>query len=292
MAILEYITISPTNAFNLVSTTRAFTATAHFSSPTSTLNITSDPATLWTSSDTGVATISNSLIPLTKGIATTQTISGSTIISAQYSGEVGTTILKVGLANYTRIVEQTVEGVRVGETSLTAAYNPIRKLTTPNISIFTGGITFLNADAYSAGPKIGWTTVSGHPGNFTNLYMANETQADGYWVQLNSTNGFVTTAFGSLQKNIGVLSSTALDISGNQITGGGTPALVQIAGEAYVAATGPIYAGDFLGPDVAGKVKAITFDPGLPSPILGYALESFEASFLGRVLMRIQICGE
>lgn len=289
MANLTSITISPANPYILVSTTQAFIATAHFSdAPDAT--ITTDPTTLWASSDTSVATISNS--GMTKGTATALTISGSSVISATYGGKVGTTILRVGLANYTRIVEKTVEDVRIGETVLNAAHNPILRLSVPNISMFTGGVTFINTDGYAGGPPIGWTTVSGHPGNFTRLYITNEADQDGYWVQLNNTNNYVTTSFNVNQRNVGVVSSTPVDVSGNPLASGGTPVLVQIAGEAYVAATGPINAGDFLGPDTNGKVKMVTFNPAAPTPILGYALENFAASFAGKVLMRIQICGE
>jgi hypothetical protein len=289
MANLTSITISPSNPYNLVSTTRVFTATAHFSdAPPSDVSL--DPTTIWASSDTAVATISNS--GGSKGTATTLTISGSTVISATYGGKTGTTVLRVGLANYTRIVEPTVEDVRIGETVGNAAHNPIRRLTVPSISMFTGGITFQNSDGYAGGPAIGYTTVSGHPGNLTRLYTADEAQPDGYWVELDNTTGFVTMTFNPSQRSVGVVSSVAVDVSGNQILGGGTPVVVQIAGEAFVAATGPINAGDFLGPDSNGKIKMVPFNPASPTPILGYALENFEASFIGRVLMRIQICGE
>lgn len=286
MPTLTSITITPTDPFVLVNTTVNFTATAHFSDAAD-LDVTQEPTTAWASSNTTIATITTSG---TKGVATILTLSGSTIISVTYGDITATTILKVGLANYTRIIEQTVEAVKVGETTLTAAHNPISKLSVPYVSMLTGGVTFVNAIGNSDGP-IGYTTVSGHPGDFSKLYIANEEQSDGYWVQL-SADGYATTSFDSNYKNLGVVTSICLDAEDNRLTTAGFPVFVQIAGEAYVKATGPINSGDFLGPDVDGKVKMITFDPGSPTPILGFALENYSATFDGMVLMRIQICGE
>lgn len=288
MATLTSVTITPANPFILVSNTQLFILTAHFSDAPDDPNAGIDPTTVWSSSDITVATISNT-IP-TKGVATAQTISGSTIITATYGGKTATTILRVGLANYSRIVEPTVEGVKVGETIANAAHNPISRLSAPIISMFTGGVAFSNANATSGGP-IGYTIVSGHPDNFTQLYIANEQQQVGQWVQLNSSS-YATTSFNVNQKNLGVVSSVSLNSSGNQLTAGGNPSLVQIAGEAYVFATPPINAGDFLGPDINGNVKQVPFDPGMPTPILGFALDGYGATYDGMVLMRIQICGE
>ncbi len=288
MATLTSITIDPSNPFKLVNTTQAFTATAHFSDADD-ADITQEPTASWASSEETIATITTSG---TKGIATTLTLSGSTIISVTYGDITATTILKVGLANYTRMIEQTVEGIKVGETSETAPHNPLSKLAVPYISMLTGGVTFVNLTGVSGDP-IGYTTVSGHPGDFSKLYISNELQDIGYWVQLNE-DGYATTAFDSSYRNLGVVSSICLDADDNQLAEGGNPVLVQIAGDAYVQATGPINSGDFLGPDDSndGKVKMITFDPESPTPILGFALEAYEATYSGMVLMRIQICGE
>lgn len=277
MATLTSISIAPSNPFSLISSTVSFTATAHFSD-TTTSSITTDA--VWTSSDTAVATISNTAGTI--GRATTQTISGSTTITATYGGKAGTTVLRVGLANYIRIVEPTVDA--------TSAHNPIQKFSVPNTSMFTGGVVFVNTTNVST--QIGYTTVSGHPGDFCKLYNTNQELSDGYWVQLN-VSGLATTTFGGTQRNLGVVSSTPLNVNGIQIgTGFKAPILVQIAGEAYVFATSPIASGDFLGPDTNGKIKTITFDPENPTPILGFALESYGTTYDGMVLMRIQICGE
>lgn len=289
MATLTSITITPSNPFILVSNSQLFTLTAHFSDAPDDPTVGTSVSTNWSSSDIAVATITNTHDAFA-GVATAQTISGSTIITATYGGKTATTILKVGLANYSRIVEPTVEGVKVSETIINAAHNPISRLSAPIISMFTGGVAFTNANAVSGGP-IGYTVVSGHPDNFTQLYIANEQQQVGQWVQLNSSS-YATIAFNVNQKNLGVVSSVSLDSGGNQLTAGGNPVLVQITGEAYVQATAPINAGDFLGPDVSGKVKTVPFDPGMPTPILGFALENYSATFSGMVRMRIQICGE
>ena len=285
---LTSITISPSNPFKLVSTTQQFTLTGHYSDASDDPLLGLDSTTVWTSGTPAVATISNA--GPSKGTATILTISGSSIITAEYGGKIATTILKVGLANYSRIIEMPVEKIRDGETIGNAAHNPISRLSVPNISMYSGGVTFLNANASAGGP-IGYTTVSGHPGNFTSLYIANEVQQDGYWVQQNAS-GYATTSFSGTQKNLGVVASVSFDASGNQIGYGGNPVMVQIAGEAYVYATSPVVVGDFLGPDTGGKIKYIYFDPQSPTPILGYALENYGLSFPGMVLMRIQICGE
>ncbi len=295
MAILTSITITPSNPFVLVSGTQLFSLIAHFDFPNPDVVVGTDPTTNWTSSDTAVATITNTHDAFA-GLATAQTISGSTIITATYGGKTATTTLRVGLANYSRIVEQTVDGIRDGsafsETSVTAAHNPISRLSVPTISMYSGGVVFSNANANSGGP-IGYTIVSGHPGNFTQLYIANESQLDGYWVQLNASS-YATATFNINQKNLGVVSSVSVDANGNQLLSGGNPVLVQIAGEAYVFATGPINNGDFLGPDDSnsGRVKTVPFNPANPTPILGFALENYGTTFSDKVLMRIQICGE
>jgi hypothetical protein len=288
MANLTSITITPSDPFVLISSTQQFILTAHYSDIPDDSTIGSDPTTTWSSSNTSVATVSTT--SPTKGLATTLTISGFTIISATYGGFTSTAILRVGLANYSRIVEPIVEGIRTGETSGNAAHNPILNLTLPMISTFTGGVTFSNANA-SSGGAIGYTIVSGNANNPTELYIANEVQQIGKWVQLNSS-GLATTTFNSAQRNLGVVNSTSLDVNGAQLTSGGNPVLVQYLGEEYVFATSPINAGDFLGPDSNGKVKTVPFDPSNPTPILGFAMENYGVSFAGMVKMRIQICGE
>lgn len=295
MPTLISITISPTNPFIITLApynTQAFTAIASFSdAPPS--DITTDPSTLWISSQTAIATIITSGVG--KGTATAGTLSGSTVISATYNGLSGTTILKVGLANYSRIFEQIVEGIKRTETSLSAVHNPIARLTSPNFSMFCGGVTLQNANGTSGGIPIGWSIASGHPGDFTKTYIANEQQQDGYWVQLNSS-GFATTNLNSSQRSLGVVASISVDSDGNQLSSGGNPVLVQIAGEAYVwTSDATITLGSFLVPDVshAGQVIATTFDPVSPTPIIGYSLENFSTSvYPSMILMRIQLCGE
>ncbi len=288
MANLTSITIAPSNPFILVSTVQAFTLTAHFSDAADDPTVGTDPTTNWSSSDTAVATISNS--GPSKGQATALTISGYSIITATYGGKTTTTVLRVGLANYARTIEPIVEGVRTSETTMNAAHNPITNLASPTISAFTGSVTFSNFNATSGGP-IGYTLVSGHPGNFTRPYIANEAQSIGQWVQQN-VSSLATTAFNVSYKNLGIVQSVSMDANGAQLVSGGNPVLVQISGEGYVFATGPINSGDFLGPDANGKVKTVPFDPATPTPVLGFALEGDGVSFPGMVLMRIQICGE
>lgn len=285
MAILTSITITPSNPFKLVSTTQMFTLTAHYSDAADDATIGIDPTTAWASSDTAVATINNSAGP-TKGLATILTISGSTTITATYGGFNATTVLRVGLANYSRIIEPTVEGDRVGEAD--PANAPISRLTVSNISAYTGGVVFVNSLASAGGP-IGYTVVSGHPNN--SIYIANDVQSAGDWVQVNSS-GNTTKTFSGSQRNAGVVGSMSVDISGVQLLTGGNPVFIQTSGPAYVFATAPINIGDFLGPDSNGKVKQILFDPATPTPILGYALEGHGETFSGMVLMQIQICGE
>lgn len=298
MPTLVSVTVTPVNPFILVSQTQAFTATATYDD-SSTVDVTTNVATTWTAADLPnfvgnfVATISNS--GPSKGTATAGTISGGSLITATFDGYSGTSILRVGLANYTRILEQTVDPVRDGtsfnETSLTAAHNPIVRLSVPNISMFTGGVTFLNADGYSDG-YIGYTTVSAHPGDFSKLYIANEAQNFGDWVQLNSS-GNATKSFNINQRSLGIVTSVAIDANAVQLPSGGNPVLVQIAGEGYANTTdGTILTGSFLGPDTNGKVKAVTFNPSNPTPIIGYALENFGATFSNKVKMRIEMCGE
>lgn len=293
MPTLTSITVSPTNPFIITLApynTQAFTAIASFSDAPP-LDITTNPSTLWASSQTSIATIAT--VGISKGTATAASLSGSTVISATYNGLTGTTILRVGLANYSRIFEKVVEGVKRTETSLNAPHNPISKLTTANFSMVAGGVVLLNANGTSGGVPIGWTIASGHPGDFTKTYIANEQQQDGYWVQLNGS-GLATTTLNGTQRSLGVVKSISVDSSGNQLSGGGNPVLVQIAGEAYVwTSDSTITLGSFLVPDTAGKVKATTFDPMAPTPIIGYSLEDFSTStYPGMVLMRIQLCGE
>ena len=295
MPTLTSITISPTNPFIITLgpyNTQAFTAVASFSDAPP-LDITTDGSTLWASSQTAVATIVT--VGIGKGTATAGSISGSTVISATYNGLSGTTVLRVGLANYSRIFEQTVEGIKRTETSLNAPHNPIVKLTSANFSMFCGGVVLQNSNGASGGIPIGWTIASGHPGDFTKIYIANEQQQDGYWVQLNGSGNATTTLNGS-QRSLGVTTSISVDSSGNQLTSGGNPVMVQVAGEAYVwTSDTTITLGSFLVPDTSnhGQVKATTFDPTSPTAIIGYSLEGFSTStYPGMILMRIQLCGE
>lgn len=290
MPTITSITISPTNPFILTTHTQAFTAVAHFSDAGD-LDVTADSTTIWASSQTSVATIATS--GPSKGTATALTISGSTIISATYGSITGTTILRVGLVNYSRIFEQSVENIKQAETTFTAPHNPIIKMTSPNFSMFSGGVAMINTVGTSGGTPIGWTVAMGHPGDFTKTYIANEQQQDGYWVQLNSS-GLATTNLNGTQRSLGVVTSISVDANGNQLSSGGNPVLVQIAGEAYVYTTDvTIVLGSFLIPDTNGKIKATTFNPASPTPIIGYALETFTTSvYTNMVLMRIQLCGE
>lgn len=272
------ITVSPVNPFILTSSTEQFQAIAHFSSGPD-LDVTTNPATVWASDTLSVATVD--LV----GLATSLTVSGSTTISATYGGKTGTSILKVGLANYTRIIEASVDA--------TTDHNPIINLSTFNFSMVAGGVTLQNFTGSLTGPTspIGWTIASGHPGDFTKVYIANEEEIDGYWVQLNNA-GNATRSFSNSQRGLGVVKSICVDASGNQITSPGYPVLVQISGEAYVFATDPVNIGDFLIHDTNGFVKTTTFVPATPTPIIGYALEGSGATYPNMVLMRIQICGD
>lgn len=289
MATLTSVSITPSNPFILVTHTQQFIATAHFSDSAD-LDITLDSSTTWVSDTLSVATISN--IGITKGLATALTISGFTTISATYGGQTGTSILRVGLTNYSRIYEKSVDDIKRTETILNAAHNPIAKLSTPNFSMFNGGVTLQNTTGTSGGVPIGWTIASGHPGDFAKSYIANEELQDGYWVQLNAS-GFATMNFSSNQRNLGVVTSISVDASGNQLTSGGYPILIQITGEAYVSTIdSTIVAGSFLWYDANGAVKAVPFSPTSPVPIIGYSLEDFSNStYQNMIKMRIQICG-
>jgi len=276
MPTITSVTVTPVNPFILINETQQFTAIAHFSDAAD-LDVTNDISTTWSSATTSVATINSS------GLATALTISGSTVISATYNSQIGTSVLKVGLANYSRIFEQVVQA--------NVDRDPVTKLTSSNLSMFTGGVVFLNNN--NAAANLGWTILSSHPDELTKAYIANEQQQIGNWLQLKA-NGNATIDFSvPNQKNLGVASSTSVDENGNQLVAGGNPILIQTAGEAYVSTTdGTIVLGSFLGPDVSGKIKKIPFDPMNPTPILGYALENFAQTFSNMVLMRIQICGE
>ncbi len=290
MPTLVSISVAPSSPFILTASTQLFIATAHFSDA-STLDVSLNPTTAWSSSQTSIATISNT--GPSKGTATSLTLSGSTIISATYGGQTGTAILRVGLANYTRILEQAVDGVKRTETTLTAAHNPIARMTTPNFSMFSGGVTMQNSTGSSGGTAIGWTLAMGHPGDAVKLYVANEEQQDGYWVQQNS-GGYATISFNNSQRSLGVVTSIPVDTNGNQLTSGGAPVLVQYSGEAYVFTNdNTIVRGSFLVPDANGLIKSTTFDPMNPTAIIGYSLESYNTStYPDMILMRIQLCGE
>lgn len=286
MSTLISVTISPTNPFILITHTQTFIATAHFSDALD-LVVTADPTTAWDLGANGilsnaVATISTS--GGSKGTATANSISGYTSIRATYGGFTGVAILRVGLTNYTRTIEQFVDN--------SSAHNPIPKAITSNFSMFSGGVVFKNVTGSSGGSAIGWTLSSNHAGNITKVYTANEQQNIGYWVQLNSSKN-ATKTFSAGQKNLGIVSSISVDITDTQLPSGGNPVLVQIAGEGYVHTTdGTIATGSFLGPSSNGAVHAIPFDPAAPTPILGFALENFAQTYPNMVFMRIQICGE
>lgn len=291
MPTLTSVTVSPPNPFILTTTTQQFTATAHFSDAPD-LDVTSSVSTSWVSSDTSVATIG-----LHTGLATALSISGSTTISATYNLHTGTAVLRVGTAEYLQVREQLIDPVKVTETVGNAAHNPILRLTTPYLSQFTGTVVFKNVNgSMSNGLKVGWTLVSGHSGDFTRDYIANEAATYGNWVQINS-GGFATTSLNGSQRNLGIVASKSFDMNGGQVpfsgSGAGGPVLVQVSGDGYVSTTdNTIVLGSFLGPDTNGKVHAITFNPSLPTPILGFALENFSHTYQNMVLMRIQICGE
>jgi hypothetical protein len=279
MPTLVSVSVAPLNPFILIGTTQAFIATAHYDD-LSTADVSTNPSTLWLSSVPSIATI-----PSNSPIATALTSSGSTIISATYGGQTGTAILRVGLANYTKIYEQIVD--------LSADRNPISRMTTPNFSMFSGGVTMQNFTGTSGGSPIGWTIAMSHPGDAVKSYIAREQQQVGQWVQQYS-NGTATTIFNSSQTSLGVVSSIAVDMNDLQLTSGGNPVLVQYTGEAYVFFGSNVIArGNFLIPDAAGVVKATPFDPMNPTAIIGFALEnSSSPTYPGMILMRIQICGE
>lgn len=192
---------------------------------------------------------------------------------------------------YTRILKQIVQPAKVGES--TPAHLPVADLASPNISSFNGGLTFVNTLGNAGGP-IGYSVVSNSPS--TQTYIAEEEQNIGEWVQLNATNGTATKVFGTpdSQRNLGIVSSIAVDPNGNQITSGGVPVLVQFEGDGYAFYSGTVNAGDFLKPStsVDGKVQATTFIPASPTPVIGKALEDGGTTFTGKVLMRIEMSGE
>lgn len=299
MPTLISVTISPPSPFILTQSglnTRQFTATANYSDAAP-ADITNDVTTAWDVGSTGVltnavASVSNTTP--TKGLTTAKTISGSTTIRATYGGFTGTAILRVGLANYTQIQEPLVEGLKISSLPNFNAHNPIARLTVPNYSLMTGGIAFLNSNGISNSTPIGWTTVSGHPDQFSAQYIANEQQYDGYWVGIR-TDGYVTTNLSVITKNLGVVTNICVDASGNPLTSGGYPVFVQLAGEAYVyTQDSTLVIGDFLGPDTsrAGAVMKVAYNPAAPTPILGFALETYSATYQNMIKMRIQICGE
>lgn len=292
---LTSITISPTTPFIITQAsynTQQFTATAHYSDA-SDVDITTDLSTLWASSQTLVATISSS--GGDKGLATAGSISGPTVISATYQSIVGTTILRVGLTRYSRIFEQVVEGIHRTENSMSAIHSPIAKLTSANLTMVSGAVVMQNVIGMDNGIPIGWTIASNHPGDYIKVYISEEQQQNGDWVQLNSS-GHATNVLTGMQRSLGVVSSVSVDSNGTQLVSGGNPVFVQIAGEAYVSTTDTnIVRGSFLVPDTGhhGQVVATTFDPVNPTPIIGYSLETFASStYPNKVLMRIQICGE
>jgi uncharacterized protein YjdB len=82
-AVLDYITISPTDPVIIEGFGQQFTATAYYTDG-STVDVTA--STSWSSSDTSVATINAA------GLAQSN-ITGTTIITADYNGETATTVL-------------------------------------------------------------------------------------------------------------------------------------------------------------------------------------------------------
>lgn len=291
MPTLTSVTVSPPSLFILITETQQYFATAHFSDAVD-LDITSNPSTTWSSSDGYVATIDST------GLATALSISGATTITATYNLQLGTAILQVGAAGHTRILEQLVDPTKITETSLTAPHNPIVRLTTPNISSFTGAVVFRNINrTLSDSRNIGYSFVSGHPGDFTRDYIATGGHTYGNWVQINSS-GFVTKTFNVTQRDLGIVASICINNGGAQLGSfphpiSGVPVLVQISGDGYVSTTDATIAlGSFLGPGVSGKVVRVPFDPEAPTPIIGFALEGFSNTYQNMVLMRIQICGE
>ena len=153
--------------------------------------------------------------------------------------------------------------------------------------MFSGSVTLANTigtDSY------GWTIVSSNPNKQTELFYSVGTIAIGSWVELNSSMQ-ATTTFAAGQKSIGVVSSIFVDGYDNQIADG--PILVQTVGYAFVKCTGnTINANDLLIPDTNGKVKATTFNPLSPTPIIGCALEASNNTIANMVKMKIQICGD
>jgi hypothetical protein len=85
---LVSITVTPENKFVGYHTTLQYTATGHFSDNTS-QDITT--SVTWSSSDTAVATISNQTG--SKGLATTDGVSGTTVITATLGNISGSTLL-------------------------------------------------------------------------------------------------------------------------------------------------------------------------------------------------------
>lgn len=299
MPTLVSITISPPNPFILTQSginTQQFTATAHYSDA-SPADITNDVSTAWDVGSTGllsnsVASISNTVG--TKGLATANAISGSTPIRATYGGFTGSAVLRVGLANYTQIQEQLVEGLKINTLPNFNAHNPIVRLTVANYSLMTGGVVFINSNGTSNGVPIGWTTVGGHPDEFATQYIAFQQQFDGYWAGLR-TDGYATTNLSTIVKNLGVVKTICVDAAGNPLTHGGYPVFIQQDGEQYVyTQDATIVAGDFLGPDTStiGGVLKVAYNPSTPTPILGFALENYAATYANMIKMRIQICGE
>jgi hypothetical protein len=293
------VTISPPNPFILTQSglnTQQFVATANFSDAAPT-DITNDVTTAWDVGATGVlsnavASVSNTTP--TKGLVTANTISGSTVIRATYGGFTGSAILRVGLANYIQIWEQLVEGLKISSLPNFNAHNPIARLTVPNYSLMTGGVAFLNSNGISNSVPIGWTTVSGHPDEFATQYITKEQQYDGYWVGIRA-DGYATSDLSLIVKNLGIVTNICVNSSDNPLTHGGYPVFVQLAGENYVyTQDSTIVLGDFLGPDTshAGAVMKIAYNPASPTPILGFALESYSATYQNMIKMRIQICGE
>lgn len=299
MPTLTSVIVSPSNPFILTKSgqnTQQFTATAHFSDAAP-ADITNDGSIAWDVGTTSV--LSNSVASVsntspTKGLVTANTISGSTNIRATYGGITGVAILRVGLSNYTRIYEQLVEPTKISSIPNFNAHNPVSKLTVPNFSLMTGGVTFINSTGVVNTTPVGWTTVSGHPDAFATQYIAFEQQFDGYWTGLR-TDGYATTNLSTIVKNLGVVTSICVDGSGNAFTHGGYPVLIQQSGEPYVyTQDATITAGDFLGPNTAviGAIMKVSYNPASPTPIIGFALENYSATYQNMVKIRIQICGE
>jgi len=286
--------------------TQQFAATAHFDD-LSTQDVTGNLNTAW---DLGITMVTSNAVASinttgsggNKGLATANTISGSTVIRASYTSggitQSGTALLRVGLAGYKQIIEPSVDAIKNGtafnETAINSLHNPIIKLTTPKVSMLAGGATFINTGGFEAAIPIGYAAASGHPGDYARLYIANEVQQIGNLVQL-LPNGRATIVLSGAQKNLGIVVSSATGVGLAGTIAAGDPVLVQIAGEAYVLTNGTAIGIGFFVEAATGStngtVRQSAATIGSPTPIVGVALENAGNTFQNTVLIRIQILG-